>query len=505
MQKGLLRDNCNENLQVRQPGFHPWGRRRPTGTTEVSFSTALALYLVLIFSTSIRASILEDIQFITPTQSQSKKNPQVPEWRIPKTQTPPAIDGNLVEPCWKNKSARLGSFRIGLSTVLAKHRREAWAAYDEKNLYLAVKLQREPDSALRALTHVPDDAHIWKDDEVEVFVDAYGTGTEYYQLILNSEGVLFDAHHRLRTVRDPGGVGPLDTKQVRDTDLTWSSELKRKISIQQDYWIIEMALPFKSVGLHSAPAGHSVRFNVTSADWDTGEYTSLNRVSSWHDPLQFGGLVLGQPRIEPVSLQIDDVGKGKNQAVFNFRDTGGKGANYRGELLLTTGDSTERFQKSFAAAKGKGITSAAIPFVVNASKGMWTISLNILNEGGEAVYAARRQGELPDTLSFSIGSKATFNDRPPVKVSAKLGVSKLSLKDVKLKVTLLDTRGRKIKSQTLGSPSYTAFEAVMPVTELPPGRYRLRLTATESDREIAVSQDEILIGQSPFAAGNNKR
>jgi hypothetical protein len=136
---------------------------------------------------------------------------------------------------------------------------------------------------------------------------------------------------------------------------------------------------------------------------------------------------------------------------------------------------------------------------------MWKISLNILNEGGEAVYAARRQGELPDTLSFSIGSKATFNDRPPVKVSAKLGVSKLSLKDVKLKVTLLDARDRNIKSQTLGRPSFAAFEAAMPVTDLAPGRYRLRLTATESDREIAVSQDEILIGQSPFAAGDNRR
>jgi hypothetical protein len=469
-------------------------------------SPVLTLLLLLLL-TPLHSSILEDIQFIQPPAAQSQQTNKVTEWQIPRTQTPPVIDGQLTEPCWSNKSAWLGSFRIGLSPVLAKHRREAWAAYDDKNLYIAVKLQREPEKALRAHTHEPDNAHIWKDDEVEVFVDAYGTGTDYYQLILNSEGFLFDAHHRWRTVPDPGGVGPLDTKQVRDTDLTWSSGLKRKISIQQDHWIIEMALPFKSVGLDSAPAGHRVRFNVTSADWETGEYTSLNRVSSWHDPLQFGGLALGQPRMEVSSLQLDNVGRGKNQLTLRIRETGvgvtalagsGKDTGYRSELRLTTDKETKKFLTSFMVEKKKEFTSVSIPFIVNATSGTWNISLNILNQQNKSVYAVQRQGELPEALVMNISSKATFNDRPAVKVSAKLGISKLSLVDVKLQAAFLDTDNRVVKRQNLGTPTAAAFEALMPVKRIPPGRYQLRLTATRNNKVLATATDNILVSRSPF-------
>ncbi|MGD9497323.1 MAG: carbohydrate-binding family 9-like protein, partial [Armatimonadota bacterium] len=276
----------------------------------MAFATAAAL---LVAAGAAPAQLLEEVRFVR-AQPPAAAVPQAERLRFapPRAERPPVLDGRLDEAVWEQPDAYLGAFRLGLSATPARHAREAWAAYDDEHLYLAVRLEREPGTELRVFTLEDDDSAVWEDDEVELFVDPFSSGSEYFQMIVNSAGVLYDAHHLVVQVPDPGGAGPGEMKLERVSDDAWSSGLRRAVSIEDKQWIVEMALPLASVGLAGAPAGHELGVNLTSADWDTEEYTCLSPTSDWHDPRQFGVLRLGEPHLAIDEIDLEGVGPGRN-------------------------------------------------------------------------------------------------------------------------------------------------------------------------------------------------
>ena len=460
---------------------------------------AFVLFAALAVADCGSPPVLERVRYSSPAEARTAAAARhARRWSIPRAQQPPKIDGQLGDACWQAKGAKLGAFHIGLSPVPARHTREAWAAYDADKLYFGVKLQREPDKPLRVLTHDPDNGKIWEDDEVEFFFDPFGTGTDYYQLILNSEGVLYDAAYHLRVAPDPTGAGPLDTKLERDTDMAWSSNAERKVAIGEKYWVIEMAVPLKSIGLAGAPAGHAVRLNLTSADWDTGEYTCLSPTSDWHDPQQFGAVVLGQPRVAVESLDLGSVGFGDNELRITVKDAIGKDARCRVEARVTTTAGTGEFAGKLTLAAGQSET-AVVRFDVPARKGPWQVDVRIVDEAGAAVFAARRTGEVPPAVDMRLRSQAAFSDGLPVKLAARLGFGARTLREVELQVSLLDANSKALREQRLDSPTTANISAQLPVNGLAPGPYRLRLQARHRGRVIASAEDELLVGRSPFA------
>lgn len=445
------------------------------------------------------APLLTDVRFSAPGHAPlATASDDRLAFSLPRTEPSPTIDGVLDEPCWRDPRAYLGKFRLGLTPVPARHTREAWAAYDDRFLYIAVRLERKPDTQLRVATREPDNAMIWEDDEIELFFDPFSTGTDYCQIILNSEGVLFDAAHSNRIVPDPGGVGPNDTKLERQTDLSWSSGLVRRISVSDDCWTAELALPFDALGLTGAPAGHRVAFNITSADWDTKEYTCLSPTSSWHDPRQFGAFILGAPAVEVSSLQPTDVGTGRNIASVRLKDLTGKAARLKLEVDITTeGDSLRKTRTFLLPANST--QRFETPFDVDATSGPWRADIRIVNSEGKSVYAARRTGTIPPALTVNCGSHAVFSDAPPVLVGARIGLGVMTAVELRLEATLTDGKESRVATQDLGRPSGTELRAWMPVEGLSPERYQLKLIARFRGKVVAQAEEQLTIGLSPFA------
>ena len=409
----------------------------------------------------------------------------------------PVVDGELSDACWRDPSSRLGRFRLGLSAVLARHAREAWASYDRENLYLAVRLEREPNQPLRVNTREADNAMIWEDDEVEVFLDPFGTGTEYVQLILNSEGVLYDAAHRYAVVPDPRGASPGDTKLERATDAAWSSTLERRVVIGDRSWTVEMALPLRALGLAGAPGGHEVRFNITSADWDTKEYTCLSPTDNWHDPKQFGTLVLGEARVAVEELTLGSVGAGRNRARLRVRDVSGKAARYELVLTFRAGGVTDTARAGLPLPAG-GVRTATLEFQAPSETGPWTADIQIVDATGVPVFAARKAGNLPAPLFVRLKSRAGFTDGAGVPVSVRVGLGEGSMQDTRLEARLVAGGDGEAFSQDLGAPPGGEITARLPVGRLAPGTYRLQIVATEGKRVIATAEDELRLGHSPF-------
>ncbi len=462
-----------------------------------SLVSAAALCAMALAQSAFAAAMLEDVRFADPA-SATKAAPRAPRsWRIPKVAAAPRIDGKLTDACWRTPAARLGSFSIGLSSVPARHSREAWAVYDDRALYFGVKLQREPGKPLRALTHDADNGQIWKDDEVELFFDPFATGREYFQLILNSEGVLYDARHRIRVVLDPRGAGPGDTKHARETDLEWASHLERAVSIEAGYWSIEMRLPLKSIGLAAAPAGHEVRFNITSADWDTEEYTCLTPVSSWHDPNQFGALILGDKRLEVEELRLAGVGAGENEMTISLRDLSGRAGQYTVALAFSTPGSQTQAQARLALEpNGRG--SATVSFAAPSAVEQWDADIRVLDAAGATVVATRRTGKVPPALMLRLDSRAAFSDGLPVGLAARIGFGAQTRGKLTLRASLLDSANRVVKQQSIPRPSGALLTAKLPVEGLPAGRYRVRVEALQNGKPLAQVEDALLVGRSPF-------
>ncbi|OGV70976.1 MAG: hypothetical protein A3K19_05630 [Lentisphaerae bacterium RIFOXYB12_FULL_65_16] len=459
---------------------------------------ALALLTGLLAACTLHAELLEDVRFSTGgPPAQAPANAGVVTLEIPRVATAPVLDGELTDACWQDKQACLGPFRLGLASTLARHTREAWACYDEQNLYFGVKLQRKPGQDLRVFTKGNDDGKIWEDDEIEMFFDPFGTGTEYFQLIINSGGFLFDATHRYVTVLDPAGAQPTDTKRINEMDLAWASGLQRKVAVHDDYWSAELALPLAAIGLAGAPAGHNLRFNITSADWDTKEYTCLSPTSDWQDPVQFGTLVLGKPLVAVLDVDLGNVGFGNNQLSVKVKDLTGQAAKFALALTLTSDAGPVEKREAFDLPAG-GERIVALAFDVAARKGSWTAEVRILDDKGRPVFAGRRSGGIPEPLLVRLGSQATFTGNAPVVVAAHLGLGTVSGRATALKAALLDAESRVVAEQALGPAQGADLSARLPLDDLKAGRYVLRLIASDGQQTIATAEAPLRVAASPF-------
>lgn len=453
--------------------------------------------VVLLVASSASSQVLEGVRYSRPgAEADAGAGVERPSHALPRTA--PVMDGNLGDACWRHEKAYLGAFRLGLSPTPAAHSREAWACYDAENLYFAIKLQREPGVELRTLIKEDDDPQIWEDDEVEIFLDPFGSGTTYYQIILNSIGAVYDAFHSLSVVPDPKGAGPTDTMLERTTDGGWSCEAQREIAIHDDYWTIELALPLDSVGLAGAPAGHQVRFNVTSADWDTGEYTCLAPVSDWHDPQQFGALTLGEKRLDVTSIHVGRVGLGVCSMRARIADLSGEAGEYTMDVSINTSKGKARSERAFSLA-ADGRESLLLALDVRAVDGPWEADVRIVDARSRSVFAARRTGTVLPPLALKMKSRAAFADGADVRVAASIGLGDVTARRVELQAQLLDGRGRVVAEQDLGQPASANLTARMPVVQLEPGTYRLRLKAIQDDETIATAEDVLQVGTSPFA------
>lgn len=457
------------------------------------------LAATVVSASAAQAQLLEEIRFV-PAEAPEAAVPEADRLHFapPRAEQPPALDGRLDEPVWQEPGAYLGAFRLGLSATPARHAREAWGAYDGDYLYVAVRLQREPDTELRVLTLEDDDSAVWEDDEVEVFVDPFSTGSEYFQMIVNSAGVLYDASHLMVEVPDPGGAGPGDMKLERRSDEAWSSGLRRAVFTEDERWTVEMALPLASLGLAGAPAGHELGVNLTSADWDTEEYTCLSPTSDWHDPRQFGALTLGEPRLAVDEIDLSGVGPGRNLMRIDARHLSGPAGEYRLSLTIEAPGQWLQRSTDFALAEG-GRREVGLVFDVQAQRGAWSARIDITDAAGAAVFATRRTGALPGPMTVRLGSRATLADGPPVPVTARLGVGRLTARGLTLVARLVDQAGSFAAEQEVGRVEGPVLSAVMPVDGLRPGLYRLEIAAVSDGAVVAAGNDLLRVAASPFA------
>ena len=169
----------------------------------------------------------------------------------------PLIDGVIGEDEWCEATAFAGLQKGG---NLEPRHGQVWIAMDEQAVYVAVRSELPPDGEL--ITNVKRrGGHVIHDDCIEIWVvppaEGRPDGTRskgYFQLLVNSNGVLFDKHW------EPG-YGLAAT--------AWNVKLEFAGRMHEGMWDAELAIPLGEMGVTEL---------VTPAVW------RMNVVRNWKSP-----------------------------------------------------------------------------------------------------------------------------------------------------------------------------------------------------------------------------
>lgn len=147
---------------------------------------------------------------------------------------------------------------------------EVWMGFDDTYIYVAAKLHDTGNRIVQSLNR--DEPNYWNSDNFNILVDPINQQTNGFLFGVNAGGAQVEA-----TVKQ-GGRGALDF----NWDNKWYSEVKA----YQDYWIVEMAIPFKT--LRYSPDARLWGVNFIRSDMSNNQYQTWTVF-----PNNFEGVDLG--------------------------------------------------------------------------------------------------------------------------------------------------------------------------------------------------------------------
>ncbi len=202
---------------------------------------------------------------------------------------PIVVDGALDPAEWAD-AVEVSGFTFSGKALLASEQMVMRLLYDRQNLYLGVKCgESRPD---KIVANVRDrDGNVWHDDCIEVFLDPRHDHETYFQFIVNSLGVRYDA------------IG---------FDRLWDGQWKAAASVGKNAWYAEAAIPFASLEAPTPSAGTLWGFNLNRerrAGGSTELYNWADVQGVFHNPGFFGHLWFVGPAWTPDGEAVASVAR----------------------------------------------------------------------------------------------------------------------------------------------------------------------------------------------------
>ena len=262
------------------------------------------------------------------------------------TLTPPAIDGDLSDDCWRD--ATLASGFITINAAWIAQQTTAFVTYDEIHLYVAYRCNEDEIERMDAHASRRDDVRILTDDDsVEFFLDTNHDRATFYHFGISTKGWRYD-----------GAVEVSDRNDTRDDD--WNPDWEVKTAVASDHWTVEARIPFASLGtIRPGPnAAWGVNFNRSRrAGAKDSIFSSWAAVShGFNRPKEFGTLVFGAP--SPLSYSILSLGDPKSGSMLRINLKNGSGSQLIARTLWTVSPSWTE----------ESVEAAAMPLAPNSEK-----------------------------------------------------------------------------------------------------------------------------------------
>jgi hypothetical protein len=211
------------------------------------------------------------------------------EVRISKAFDPIKIDGKLDEATWQKADVGSDYFQnFPTDTVMANAKTELRFTYDDRYLYVGAKMYN-PGPREYVTPSLRRDFRGGGNDMIVVGFDTFGDNTNAFQFGMNPFGV-----RREGLISNGGAIRG-------DLSLDWENKWTGEAYQGEDYWSVEMAIPFKSIRFKEG----AMVWNINSyrIDSGTGERSTWNAIPRnfvlysqahtgrllWDEPLQNPG------------------------------------------------------------------------------------------------------------------------------------------------------------------------------------------------------------------------
>ena len=167
------------------------------------------------------------------------------KYHIHKTSDPIKIDGILNEAAWKNTEVASDfAMVLPMDTSKAKLKTEVRMTYDNDNLYL-IAICYKAAGANDMVESLKRDWNFTKNDNFILFMDTYGDLTNGFAFGANAAGAQWDG-----TMYEGGSV-----------DLNWDNKWTSEITNDNNRYIWEAAIPFKSIRYKSGISEWGINFS----------------------------------------------------------------------------------------------------------------------------------------------------------------------------------------------------------------------------------------------------
>jgi hypothetical protein len=197
-----------------------------------------------------------------------------PSYRAPQLSRPPLLDGVVNEMEWGGAawSTPFVASRGGAAMI----RTRARLAWDVEHLYLAFETS-DPD--IQATLTARDDP-VYREEALEIFIDAGATGRDYVELQASPRGTLFDAAF---------SGGPRRNMRVGfDAAYRVAVHLDGTLNDAGDRdqgWTSEWAIPLRSLSGARVDPGRPWRINLFRVAKDRAGGRQISDESAWSPPL----------------------------------------------------------------------------------------------------------------------------------------------------------------------------------------------------------------------------
>jgi hypothetical protein len=201
-------------------------------------------------------------------------------YEVLRADSPPALDGDLSDACWKN---------AGISTTYYEYLKptpgpgvlhsELRMLYDDKGIYLGIVNYDDNLDKIVAERKRRDDPEIWRDDCAEIYFDSHGAGVGYHKFVTNA-------------LATRGDMRRID---AAISENNWSANGWRvQTGKTKDAWVIEAFFPWSDLG-DEAKAGDLWMFCHVRYAFSSGGFQGVTWAPGgyYNAPENFGFLLFG--------------------------------------------------------------------------------------------------------------------------------------------------------------------------------------------------------------------
>ena len=369
--------------------------------------------------------------------------------------------------------------------------------FTETHLVAVLEGRQTPGYELLEHAFEQEDAHIWSDDNFEIFVDPFLSRSDYIHFIVNPRGDVFDQRCLIKRVPDPKAVDPSDMIAKIVQDASYNSGASVPVMKSEDRWAAVFQLPYTAFGLEAPPVGQVWGLNVCHTNRENDELSQWQATPGtrgFHQPQLFGALRFGR---KTAGLQgkiaLPYLGGGKNQVVAQISNPSTE-ATVAWTAVLTdaSGSTVSRATGKLTVPKGDSNHELSFRAPFNL-RGRCRIAVELAAGGKTFAYFVRNL-DLGATISLAIPLNQIYTTDPAIRGTLRLVLGELALAGKRMPITL-ELVGPKLRRKArFTRPRGNILQFGINTNGLPPGDYTLRATCGR----VASCEHPLTIIPAPF-------